>query len=100
MTMRRDNWMQAADEMLVSAGIGVAEPGDDLDTAKRKLGELIDWHVSVTLDERVSGGYRLVPVEPTPDMLFALDAGRAAYGSMRGGYRAMLEAARRATDGP
>ena len=44
--------------------------------------------------------WQCVPVEPTPDMIFALDAGRAAYGSMRGGYRAMLEAARRATDGP
>ena len=95
-----NTYLQAADEMLVVAGIGTAEPEDDLGTAKRKLGELIDWHVAVALDERVNGGYRLVPVEPTPDMLFALDAGRAAYGSMRGGYRAMLEAARRATDGP
>jgi len=61
--MKSDNWMQAADGMLVSAGIGVANADDALATAKRKLGELIDWHVAVALDERVNGGYRLVPVE-------------------------------------
>ena len=44
--------------------------------------------------------WQLVPVEPTPDMLFALDAGRAAYGSMRGGYQAMLEAAKREEECP
>ena len=67
MTMRRDAYLQAADEMLIVSGIGTAEPDDDLDTAKRKLGELIDWHVAVALDERVNGGYRLVPVEECPD---------------------------------
>ena len=86
-------WMQAIDEAMVATHLGTAETSDSYDTAKRKLGELIDWHVAVALDDRVNGGWRLVPVDPTPDMLFALDAGRAAYGSMRRGYVAMLSAA-------
>ena len=61
-------WLQAIDEALATTELGIADKSDSYDTAKRKLGELIDWHVSVALDERVNGGYRLVPVEPTPLM--------------------------------
>lgn len=53
-------WIQAVDEALVVAHIGVADKSDSYDTAKRKLDELIDWHIAVATDPRVNGGYRLV----------------------------------------
>ena len=59
-------WMQAIDEAMVTTHLGTAEASDSYETAKRKLGELIDWHVAVALDGRVNGGYRLVPVEAAP----------------------------------
>ena len=61
--MSNTGWMRAIDEALVTTHLGTAEAADSYDTAKRKLGELIDWHVAVALDERVNGGKVLVPAE-------------------------------------
>ncbi len=61
-------WLQAIDEALVTTHLGTAETSDSYDTAKRKLGELIDWHVAVATDPRVNGGWQMVPVEMTPPM--------------------------------
>lgn len=93
MTMRRDAYLQAADEMLVVAGVGTAEPSDNLDTAKRKLGKLIDWHVAVALDERVNGGYRLVPVEATPLTASIIEQHMDSHGDGAVAWRAALLAA-------
>ncbi len=61
-------WLQAIDEALVTTHLGTAETSDSYETAKRKLGELIDWHVAVATDPRVNGGWQMVPVEMAPSM--------------------------------
>lgn len=58
---RVPNWIRAIDEELVSTFIGVANVSDTYKVAKKKLGELIDWHVQVAIDPAVNGGYVLVP---------------------------------------
>lgn len=63
MTMMMTPYEQAIDEELVTALIGVVDLRDDLPTAKRKIRQLIDWHVQVATDPRVNGGYKLVPEE-------------------------------------
>ena len=50
----------ALDEELVSANIGVVDHYDDYDAAKKKLRDLINWHVTVATDPRTNGGYKLV----------------------------------------
>ena len=39
---------------------------------KEALSALIDWHVSVAIDPRANGGWQLVPIEPTMDMIKAM----------------------------
>lgn len=68
MIEHKNAWLRALDEALVSAHLGFASVSDDYDTAKRKLGELIDWHVAVATDPAVNGGWQLVPSEPTQEM--------------------------------
>jgi len=53
----------AVDDELIVAHLGVTVPGDDYETARKKLQQLIDWHITVATDPRVNGGYRLVKVE-------------------------------------
>lgn len=91
-------WIQAMDEALVTTHLGTAETSDSYDTAKRKLGELIDWHVAVALDERVNGGYRLVPVEPTPSMRRAGEHAKYHGCDIEGVYADMLAAAPKPED--
>ena len=55
------NWIHAIDEELVGTFIGVANVSDTYEVAKKKLGELIDWHVQVAIDPAVNGGCVLVP---------------------------------------
>lgn len=57
-------YLRAVDEMRIASKIGTADREDDIEEARRKLRELIDWHVTVATDERVNGGYRLVPATP------------------------------------
>lgn len=64
-------WIQAVDEEMVVAHLGVADESDSYETAKRKLKQIIEWHISVALDEKINGGWRLVPVEPTKEMVEA-----------------------------
>lgn len=58
---RVPNWIRAIDEELVGTFIGVANVSDTYEVAKKKLGELIDWHVQVAIDPAVNGGCVLVP---------------------------------------
>jgi len=53
---------KAIDEELICAHIGCVVDGDTIDDARRKLRELIRWHVDIATDERVNGGYRLVKI--------------------------------------
>jgi len=53
---------KAIDEELICAHIGCVVDGDTIDDARRKLRELIQWHVDIATDERVNGGYRLVKI--------------------------------------
>lgn len=54
---------RAIDEELVCAHLGCVCENDSFEDAKRKLRELIKWHVDIATDERVNGGYRLVRVD-------------------------------------
>ena len=66
-----DGWLRAIDEALIVAHIGVANESDTYEQAKSKLDSLICLHVNVATDPAVNGGWKLVPVEPTYEMLEA-----------------------------
>lgn len=53
-------WHRAVDEEMVLTHLGVADPSDSYETAKKKLNDLIAWHVAVATDPAVNGGYVLV----------------------------------------
>ena len=61
-------WLRAIDEALVVAHIGVANESDTYEQAKAKLDNLIGFHVDVATDPAVNGGWKLVPIEPTPSV--------------------------------
>lgn len=58
-------WLRAIDDALVISHLGIADPNDDYETAKKKLSALIFWNIDVALDPAVNGGWKMVPVEPT-----------------------------------
>ena len=62
-------WLRAVDEALVVTHLGVANASDTYEQAKAKLDSLIGWHVDVATDPAVNGGWKLVPLEPTSEML-------------------------------
>jgi len=53
-------WHRAVDEEMVLTHLGVADLSDSYETAKKKLNDLIAWHVAVATDPAVNGGYVLV----------------------------------------
>lgn len=63
-----EGWLRAIDEALVVAHIGVANESDTYEQAKSKLDNLIGFHVDVATDPAVNGGWKLVPIEPTPEV--------------------------------
>ena len=91
-----DGWLRAIDEALVVAHIDVANAEDTYEQAKAKLDNLIGLHVDIATDPAVNGGWKLVPVEPTKEML---EAGQTEWLDSAGAdpsfdvYRAMLAAA-------
>lgn len=66
-----EGWPRAVDEEMVCAHLGVANACDSYEDAKKKLNELICWHVSVAIDPSVNGGWVMVPREPTSQMIEA-----------------------------
>lgn len=64
-------WLRAVDEELVNTHLGVANASDSYEEAKKKLNALICWHTAVATDPAVNGGYRLVPLAATWEMLDA-----------------------------
>ena len=64
-----DGWLRAIDEALVTAHIGVANAHDTYEQAKAKLDNLIGFNVDTATDPAVNGGYKLVPIEPTQEMI-------------------------------
>lgn len=101
-----DGWLRACDEEMVGAHLGVANASDDYATAKKKLNDLITWHIQVASDQAVNGGFVLVPVEPTEAMA---KAGESAWPPIKNAccpwpqpedvYAAMLAAAPAASGG-
>ena len=94
-----EGWLRAIDEALVTAHIGGANAHDTYEQAKAKLDNLIGFHVDVATDPAVNGGWKLVPIEPTSEML---GAGEDTFVTTYTGtpvsapidvYRAMLAAA-------
>ena len=90
-----EGWLQAIDEALVVAHIGVANESDTYEQAKAKLDTLIGLHVDIATDPAVNGGWKLVPIEPTPTMITAALESSHAINAHRAEhcYRAMLAAA-------
>jgi hypothetical protein len=90
-----DGWLRAIDEALVVAHIGVANESDTYEQAKAKLDTLIGLHVDIATDPAVNGGWKLVPIEPTPTMITAALESSHAINAHRAEhcYRAMLAAA-------
>ena len=62
-------WLRAIDEALVITHLGVANASDTYEQAKAKLDSLIGIHVDMATDPAVNGGWKLVPLEPTSEML-------------------------------
>lgn len=83
-----DGWLRAIDEEMVGAHIGVVNASDDYATAKEKLNKLICWHVAAATDPAVNGGWRLVPLEPTEEML----ARTSAPGCAKADWEKMISA--------
>lgn len=57
------SWVRAVDEELINAHLGTASAGESYETARRKLGELIEWNIKVATDPAVNGGFELTPVD-------------------------------------
>jgi hypothetical protein len=99
-----NGWIRAIDEDMVCAHIGIADGSDDYATAKKKLNDLIAWHVAVATDPAVNGGYKLVPIEPTLEMLDAAERIDWSDEDVRGNccnqWNAMLSATNHATIQP
>lgn len=57
-------WIRAIDEELVSLNIGIADPNDSYEAAKKKLTDLVQWHVDIATDPAVNGGFSFQPVQP------------------------------------
>lgn len=53
-------WHRAVDEEMVLTHLGISDPSDSYETAKKKLNDLIAWHVAVATDPAVNGGYVLM----------------------------------------
>ena len=64
-----EGWLRAIDEALVVAHIGVANAEDTYEQAKAKLDNLIGFNVDIATDPAVNGGWKLVPIEPTQEMI-------------------------------
>ena len=99
-----EGWLRAIDEALVVVHIGVVNASDAYEQAKAKLDNLIGFHVDVATDPAVNGGWKLVPIEPTPEMMRAAQKADHDHGDHEGWleydgedvkrvYRAMLAAA-------
>lgn len=91
-----EGWLRAIDEALVVAHIGVANESDTYEQAKAKLDNLIGFHVDVATDPAVNGGWRLIPIRPTPEMRNAWDSSPICEdddAEFRRAYSEMLAAA-------
>ena len=89
-------WLRAIDEALVVAHVGVANESDTYEQAKAKLDNLLGFHVDAATDPAVNGGWKLVPIEPTDEMLRAIRAQRSGARKGRGDradWKAWLAAA-------
>lgn len=66
---QQSGWHRAVDEEMVLTHLGVADPLDSYETAKKKLNDLIAWHVAVATDPAVNGGYVLVRQDSAADSI-------------------------------
>lgn len=64
-----DGWLRAIDEALVTAHTGVANAHDTYEQAKAKLDNLVGFLVDAATDPAVNGGWKLMPIEPTQEMI-------------------------------
>ena len=74
-----EGWLRAVDEAMVCSHLGIAGANDDYESAKKKLNALICWNIAVATDPAVNGGYKLVPTEPTKEMIEQGAMGMASF---------------------
>jgi hypothetical protein len=66
-----EGWLRAIDDALAVAHIGICDANDNYETAKTKLDALLGFHVDVATNPAVNGGYKLVPIDLTDEMIKA-----------------------------
>lgn len=69
----KSGWLRAVDDNMTSSHVGVANASDTYHEARKKLSDLIEWHVQVATDPCVNGGFVLVKV-PDPDIDITSDS--------------------------
>jgi hypothetical protein len=62
-----NDWKDAVDHELVIHG----STADSYASPEQAIQDLLDWHVSMAVDPELNGGFKLVPIEPTIDMINA-----------------------------
>lgn len=94
---RESSIVHALEEELMLAHL---KPLKSYSSAKEAISDLINWHVETSRDPRVNGGYILVPLIPTEEMLYKVmntglyhDCEEMAKGVLTDEYRTMLAAA-------
>ena len=91
-----DDVMRDAERYRYLRARDVANESDTYEQAKAKLDNLIGFHVDVATDPAVNGGWRLIPIRPTPEMRNAWDSSPICEdddAEFRRAYSEMLAAA-------
>jgi len=89
-----DGWLRAIDEAMVVHHAGVAKATDTYEEARFKINLLLCIAQDIGALHAVPDGWKLVPVEPTDEMIDAgCDASSAFRVDIDRSYRAMLAAA-------
>lgn len=68
-----EGWIRAVDEAMVGSHLGVANAYDSYEVSKKKLNDLICWHVQVATDPAVNGGWQLVGYLDGRERFFYVD---------------------------
>lgn len=88
-----DGWLRAIDEAMVVHHVGIADQADDYETARKKMNLLLCVAQDIGAMHAIPEGWKLVPVEPTDEMIYMMTRATANYAERLDSYAAMLAAA-------
>lgn len=80
------NWLRAIDNELVSTHLGVVEPSDTYENAKKKINDLLCWHIDTATDPLVNGGKKLYPIKTIEKLIECLERAYWVLSSMEQNY--------------